>query len=123
MKIKVRRANVEDLTFLLRLEKEAFPYFQQNSKQSLKNGINSHFQEVLIFAHPQKRKTAVGSAVLYKYRNTLRIYSIALLPEYQNMGFGSMMIDYIREYAGKNNFGKGIYQQSAISKHFRFQDF
>jgi hypothetical protein len=48
MKTSIRRANIEDLPFLLKLEKESFPIFQQNSIRTLKHGINSHFQEFLI---------------------------------------------------------------------------
>ncbi len=113
MNICIRKAKSEDLSFLYDLEKESFPLFQQNSKQSLKKGIKSSFQEILIAEVKNKKKTSVGSVVLFKYKNTLRLYSIALLREFQNQGLGDYLLNHVKEYANRNNFERIILEASA----------
>ncbi len=113
MKIHVRRANDDDLSFLLELEKKSFPLFQQNSKQSIKHGINSPFQEILIAESSVKPKQNLGSIVLFKYKHALRLFSIAIMPESQNKGIGNFLISYIIEFATRNNFEKIMLEASA----------
>lgn len=108
MKVHIRSAKFEDLAFLLKLEKEAFPIFQQNSKQSIKKGIKSDFQEILVAEDTQDKKQAIGSMVLFKYKKSLRIYSIGLLTAYQNMGIGKILLNYAKKYAMRNEFEKLI---------------
>ncbi len=104
MKLHFRNAQKEDLDFLVKLEKEAFPEFQQTSKQNLKKGINSAFQEIIIVQSTGKKKQALGSAVLFKYKHMLRIYSIGILSEYRKKGIGDELMAYIKTYAVKNHF-------------------
>jgi glutathione synthase/RimK-type ligase-like ATP-grasp enzyme/ribosomal protein S18 acetylase RimI-like enzyme len=114
MKIHIRKANDDDLSFLLNLEKESFPLFQQNSRQNIKHGIDSQFQEFFIAEHHlKKRITKIGSLVVFKYKHTLRIYSIAIMPEYQNKGVGDYLIKYAKEYAVQNNFERVLLEVRA----------
>ncbi len=106
MKISVRRAKIEDLQFLLNLENESFPVYQRNSKQNIKHGLISRFQETLIAEIKQKPKIAIGSVVLFKYIHTLRIYSIAVSNEYQNKGIGELLVNHVKEYAIRNNYDR-----------------
>ena len=113
MNICIRKAKPEDLSFLYELEKQSFPVFQQNSKQSLRNSINSSFQEIFIAELKNKTKTRVGSIVLFKYKSTLRLYSIALLKEFQNKGLGDYLIKHVVEFAIRNNFERIVLEANA----------
>ncbi|MCW3787412.1 GNAT family N-acetyltransferase [Plebeiibacterium sediminum] len=113
MNICIRKAEPEDLSFLFELEKKAFPLFQQNSKESLRKGIKSSFQEILIAELKNKIKTSIGSVVLFKYKNTLRLYSIAIIKEFQNKGLGDYLLKHVIEYANQNNFERIVLEASA----------
>ncbi len=115
MKLIIRQAKTEDLAFLLELENSSFPQYQRNTKTSLANSIKSHFQEVLV-VEEQELKKRRGAAVLFKYRNTLRLYSIATDPDFQNKGVGSFLMAYIKNYAENKGFEK-IVLEAAINNH------
>lgn len=104
MNLKYRKAKKEDLDFLMALEKKAFPDFQQNKKINLSRAINSSFQEVIIVEDATTGNIPKGAAVLFKYKKTVRIYSIGIVPEAQNKGIGNNMLLYIKEYALKKHF-------------------
>jgi ribosomal protein S18 acetylase RimI-like enzyme/D-alanine-D-alanine ligase-like ATP-grasp enzyme len=110
MKINLRKAEDNDLDFLLKLEKESFPLYQQNSKKNIKHGINSNFQEVLIAE--DSNNTHIGSIVLFKYKNSLRIYSIGILKSYQNKGYGRLMLNQIKLLAEQKSYQKIILEAS-----------
>ncbi len=102
MNLYFRKAESNDLTFLVELEKKSFPEFQQTNKQSLKKGIGSSFQEVII-VESQNNKP-LGAVVLFKYKYLLRIYSIGVTPESKGKGFGKHILQFIKEFAIKNHF-------------------
>ncbi len=112
MNISIRKAEVNDLNFLLKLENESFPPFQRNSKQNIKHGINSKFQEILI-AETGQHKEGVGAVVLFKYKKTIRIYSIAVLPAHQNMGIGDVLLKHVFELANRNQIEKVMLEVNA----------
>lgn len=114
MSIVVRSALNGDLDLLDKLEKEAFQAFQQNSKRSLKKAIESQFQEVFVIENNENQP--VGSVVLFKYTHSLRIYSIALFPKFQSRGYGSSILNYIKDYAVQHGFKKIILEVSAKNK-------
>lgn len=62
MKLNFRKANQQDLSFLLQLEKESFPPFQQSNKQTLLRSIKSPFQEVVILE--DDNQNALAATVL-----------------------------------------------------------
>jgi len=99
MKPTIRRATKADLAFLVKLETESFPPFQQNPKQNIRRALDSNFQEILIAELPGKEKQAVASLTLFKYPHTLRIYSVAVLPEFQNKGYGDFLLHHVLEMA------------------------
>jgi glutathione synthase/RimK-type ligase-like ATP-grasp enzyme/ribosomal protein S18 acetylase RimI-like enzyme len=113
MKISVRQAKTDDLQFLLNLEKESFPVYQRNSKQNIKHGLNSRFQETFIAEISQKPKIAIGAAVVFKYKRTLRIYSIAVSNKHQNKGIGEILLNHIKEYAYRNNYYRIVLEARA----------
>ncbi|MEY2963775.1 MAG: hypothetical protein RL754_1036 [Bacteroidota bacterium] len=106
MKTNCRKATIDDLDFLLRLEDTAFPEFQRNTKANLKRGLKSAFQEVFII-EDTLGEVPLGSAVIFKYKHMLRIYSIAVFPQHQNAGIGNELLRFILEYAQKHNY-KGL---------------
>lgn len=94
MKLSIRKSNITDLQFLETLEKEAFPEFQRNSRRSLIVSLKSPFQEVWIAENHSTHTIPVGALILYTYKKSLRIYSIASLPEFQHCGVGSFLINH-----------------------------
>jgi glutathione synthase/RimK-type ligase-like ATP-grasp enzyme/ribosomal protein S18 acetylase RimI-like enzyme len=103
MKLNFRKANIKDIDFLVSLEEASFPAFQQTAIKNLKRGIKSSFQEIIL-VEDKAKKQAVGSAVLFKYKHMLRIYSIGILPKYQNGGIGSELLEHIKAYALSKNY-------------------
>lgn len=113
MNITIRKAKTDDLEFLWALENKSFPEFQRNTKQNIKNSIVSQFQELLIVETGHKKKQSIGSVILFKYKYSLRIYSIAVLPEHQNKGIGEVLLNHVKEYAIRGNFEKIILEVNA----------
>lgn len=100
MKIKIRDSEAEDLDFLEGLEKSCFPDFQQSTRRAIRYSMTSPLQKVIVAEIQNgKEKVAVGSATLYIYAKTLRIFSIAILPEYQGAGAGRQLLEYILNFA------------------------
>jgi len=104
LKINFRNAVDTDLSFLVNLEQEVFPVFQQNTKENLRYGIRSKSQEVLIVETAEKEP--IGSLVLIKYKHTLRFYSMAILNQYQNNGIGRILFDYVINFGEENGFSR-----------------
>jgi glutathione synthase/RimK-type ligase-like ATP-grasp enzyme/ribosomal protein S18 acetylase RimI-like enzyme len=115
MKIEIRKANQDDIDFLIEIENKCFPPFQQSSRKKLKNSIHSDFQEVLI-AEKKDNKTKIGALVLFKYNRSLRIYSIAILPDFQKMGFGEYLLKYVQELANRQHYEKILIEVHATNK-------
>lgn len=103
MKLNFRKAGSGDLEFLLNLERESFPEFQQTSASNLKKGLKSSFQE-LIIAENAADNQPVASAVLFKYKHMLRLYSISVALQYRKEGIGNAIMEYIKAFALSNNF-------------------
>lgn len=95
MKTTIRKSTPSDLDFLEKLETSCFPKFQQSSRRAIRYSITSRFQKVLVAEYSEgKEKKAVGSAILYLYAKTLRIFSIAVMPEVQGKGIGKNLLEY-----------------------------
>ncbi|MBC6993932.1 GNAT family N-acetyltransferase [Neolewinella lacunae] len=106
MQLDIRKAAPEDLSFLDHLEREAFLPHQRNAKKNLARAITSDFQDVLIAESTGEPRRPVGALILFKYRKTLRIYSIATLPECQGQGVGDALLHQARELATRNGYQK-----------------
>ncbi len=95
MKTTIRKSTPNDLDFLEKLETSCFPKFQQSSRRAIRYSITSRFQKVVIAEYSEgKEKKPVGSAILYLYAKSLRIFSIAVLPENQGQGIGKQLLEY-----------------------------
>ncbi len=93
MKITIRVSGLNDLDFLEKLERSCFPQFQQTSRRSIRYSLTSPFQKVVVVEiHSGKTKTIAGSATFYIYAKTLRIFSIAVLPDFQGKGIGKHIL-------------------------------
>jgi len=110
MNIEIRKSEVNDLLFLEYLEKQSFPSFQQSNRKNIAHAIQSDFQEVLIVE--DKAQIPFGAIILFKYSKAIRIYSIAILPEYQNTGAGAFCVKYIFELANRLNYERIILEAS-----------
>lgn len=99
MEIKIRKAQVNDLPFLIELERANFPEYQQSNKQSIKKSLSSPIQEVWIAETPLPDIKAVGSVTLFNYKKSIRIYSIATQNHEQNSGVGSLLIKHVIQLA------------------------
>lgn len=100
MRTTIRKSTPADIRFLEKLETTCFPKFQQSSTRSIRYSISSPFQKVVIAEIGDgKNRKPVGSAVLYLYAKTLRIFSIAVLPEMQGSGIGKQLLNYAVDVA------------------------
>lgn len=105
MKISIRKSTVNDLGFLELLETTCFPKIQQSSRRVIRHSIVSPFQQVIVAEIIDQTGTkAAGSATLFPYSKTLRIFSIAVLPEFQGIGIGKQIMDYIVQFARLKKF-------------------
>jgi glutathione synthase/RimK-type ligase-like ATP-grasp enzyme/ribosomal protein S18 acetylase RimI-like enzyme len=105
MNITFRAAEIGDLDFLNTVEKLSFPPHRQNNSKSLRLSVISTFQEVWVAETKTKNKTVkIAAAILYPHRKTLRIYSIAVMPEYRGKGVGHKFIEKIVETARLRGF-------------------
>ncbi|TXE06235.1 GNAT family N-acetyltransferase [Seonamhaeicola algicola] len=116
MSFNFRKAQNQDLPFLLQLEKEVFPAYQQNSKQNIKKSLSSNFQEIFIVEDTIANQAPIGAFVLFKYTHSLRIYSVGLIKAYHNKGIGSIILNYIKTYAAAHNFNTIILEVSATNQ-------
>ena len=108
---EIRKANKGDERFLISLEKKSFPFSHQASSISLKHSLKSKHQSVFIVNDNQKNK--VGSAVVFKFKKSWRIYSISILPEFQNFGYGSFVISYLIDKAKDASISRIVLEADA----------
>jgi glutathione synthase/RimK-type ligase-like ATP-grasp enzyme/ribosomal protein S18 acetylase RimI-like enzyme len=110
MNLTTRLATKNDLLFLIDLEDTSFLEFQKSSKKTIVHSIKSAFQEVFILENETLKP--IGSLTLYKYKKSLRIYSISIAAAERNQGIGNYLLDVAFEYAKKNKFRKIILEVS-----------
>ncbi|MCZ2131002.1 MAG: GNAT family N-acetyltransferase [Bacteroidia bacterium] len=96
MTISIRRAGVNELDLLESIEKSAFSAFQQSNRRQLQWSLKSPSQEVWIAEITQNGiVNSVGSIILHFHKNSIRLYSIGILLQYQGMGIGEKLLDHI----------------------------
>lgn len=100
-----REALPEDLPFLLALEQTSFPQRRQSSRHSLRRSITSSSQLVVIVeSKAQKKCTPIGAAVLFLFKQTLRIYSFAVLKDRRKSGIGSALLNRVLDFACSHGY-------------------
>ena len=93
MKVEIRRACLDDLLTVFEIESACFFDYQKNSKRNIQLSLSSPFQEVwLLDLLNQGTTKTIGYVQYFVYKKTLRIFSLAIIPEYQNQGFGKQML-------------------------------
>tara|TARA_R110000868_G_scaffold396971_2_gene669463 strand:+ start:43256 stop:45220 length:1965 start_codon:yes stop_codon:yes gene_type:complete len=105
MNATIRRSTLNDLNLLENIEKSTFQPFQQCPRRTLRLSLNSPFQRVW-FAEINlgKSKKEVGSLTVHMHKRTLRVFSIAVLPEYQGTGVGISLLKYVENFAISHGF-------------------
>jgi len=102
MKTKIRPATVNDVPFLENLERQSFPVEKQSSRRSIRQSLGSALQQVVILEYAESELSdleAVGSLTLFRHKNTLRLYSLAVLPGLRGKGLGDQLMHYLLEQA------------------------
>lgn len=105
MNVIIKGSNIGDLNLLEKIEKAAFKPFQQSPRRTLRLSLKSPFQRVW-FAEIQKGKTrsSVGCLTVHLHKRTLRVFSIAVLPEFQGFGIGVSMLKFAENFAYAHGF-------------------
>jgi glutathione synthase/RimK-type ligase-like ATP-grasp enzyme/ribosomal protein S18 acetylase RimI-like enzyme len=106
--MKIRPALKSDLAFLENIEDLTFSSFQRSSKESIAKSIKSNFQEVYVLETSEEPPQSIGVLVLFKYKKSLRIYSISILPSYQHQGMGNYLLNHTFEIAKQQDYERII---------------
>lgn len=101
-----REAVQADLSFLHQLEKASFSQNRQSSRESLRNSIASFSQLVVIAESKGKKQlvTPLGGAVVFQYKRSLRIYSLAIDKAYRMLGVGEALMHHILDFAVSHGY-------------------
>ncbi|WP_146505421.1 GNAT family N-acetyltransferase [Rubinisphaera italica] len=123
--MKMRIAQLEDLSYLEHLEALCFPESRRSPRRSLRMSIQSASQIVMICetkaeeGPPQK----VGAVILLNYKNSLRIYSLAIDPQFQSQGFGSLILEDVLAHARQHGYRRvSLEADSGNKKLIRFYE-
>ena len=99
----IRKSKADDRIFLQKLEEECFAPHRRFSLSSLRHSLKSPTQEVYII---EVNGVQAGSATVFRFRKTWRIYSIAILPSYRHQSLGRTMLYHIIDQAKMANVEK-----------------
>lgn len=96
----IKKATLDDLSFLQILEQQSFASYRQFDKSALKRAILSPNQLVyLIYVD----ENVAGAAIIHSHKRAWRLYSIALLPTFRGQKLGLALMNFIIEEA-KSSF-------------------
>ncbi|OCL92122.1 GNAT family N-acetyltransferase [Aliarcobacter thereius] len=95
----LRYANLEDLDKLFSIENEVFTKF--DSPLSLANFKYHTKKKQIILIEEEKEICAY--LMFFNYKNTIRLYSLAVSKEHSNKGLATNLLNYSIELAKKNN--------------------
>jgi ribosomal protein S18 acetylase RimI-like enzyme len=87
--IRIRAARQTDLPALDLIEKSCFPADRRSDPRALRRGLKSPFQSVWTAV---SGGGSVGAMVLYHYPKSIRIYSLAVLPDFRRGGAGRRLV-------------------------------
>ncbi len=117
MDLNIRKGTISDLESILNIEKSVFPLFQQSSRRTLLLSLRSNFQQVWVADCTTKgNKEVCGALILYAYKRTLRIYSIATSKDYQGKGVGDALLKHAESIAGDSGFERISLEAEAANK-------
>ncbi|HJE03624.1 MAG TPA: GNAT family N-acetyltransferase [Aliarcobacter thereius] len=95
----LRYANLEDLDKLFSIENEVFTKF--DSPLSLANFKYHTKKKQIILIEEEKEICAY--LMFFNYKNTIRLYSLAVSKKHSNKGLATNLLNYSIELAKKNN--------------------
>ncbi|OCL88628.1 ribosomal-protein-alanine N-acetyltransferase [Aliarcobacter thereius] len=95
----LRYANLEDLDKLFSIENEVFTKF--DSPLSLAN-FKYHTKKKQIILIEEKKEIC-AYLMFFNYKNTIRLYSLAVSKKHSNKGLATNLLNYSIELAKKNN--------------------
>ena len=104
--LSFRKAVPEDLGFLLDLEQASFSKTRRSSRESLRRSIASQTQWVVVAESrgPKRCLCPVGAAVIFQYRRSLRIYSLAVDGAHRMMGVGEALMQHVLDFATSHGY-------------------
>ncbi len=97
--VTIKLATLDDLSFLVQLEKSSFAENDRFRAANLKRSLSSKKQSTYII---YKNDTPAGAAIVWHYLKVWRLYSIAILPAFQNMHLGGSLLFHIIQEAQKS---------------------
>ncbi len=107
MELIFHDATAQDLPFLERLENISFPKHIRSSLRSIRTSLTSPRQRVMLAEIKQEdKRIPVASTVLCLYPKSLRIQSIAVLPEYRGKHIGKQLLDHAIEEAKNSGLNR-----------------
>lgn len=101
--MEFRIAEFTDLNDIYNIEKNSFVPTRQMTYASLKHSIQAKQQRVYVATI---NKLIVAYATIFLYKNTHRIYSIAVDKNYRNQGIGKSLMNYLIEIARSSTIDK-----------------
>ncbi|WP_372755535.1 GNAT family N-acetyltransferase [Labilibaculum sp.] len=105
MELRIYRADQNDFVFLKKLEKICFSSCQQMAERNLRHSLHSKTRTVFVAKIDDKKgDLQVGALIIHRYKKSVRIYSIAILPEYRKWKFGKKLMEYSMDLAKKEGF-------------------
>lgn len=101
MKVQLRAASVSDLNDLQAVEQACFDITRRSSRRSLVNSLNSPFQQIWVATvrDEENASTVAGVMILHHHVHTLRVYSLAVSPDYRGEGIGSKLLKHAHQLA------------------------
>jgi glutathione synthase/RimK-type ligase-like ATP-grasp enzyme/ribosomal protein S18 acetylase RimI-like enzyme len=96
----IREAQLNDLSALIDLENKCFDADKRQSQTSIKRSIKSEFQDIFVL---EELGHIIGSMTLYRYKKSIRLYSIAVSPEFQGQGLGKLMMAFLMDFSRQQN--------------------
>ncbi len=97
----IREAQLNDLSALIDLENKCFDADKRQSQTSIKRSIKSEFQDIFVL---EELSHIIGSMTLYRYKKSIRLYSIAVSPEFQGQGLGKLMMAFLMDFSRQQAF-------------------
>jgi glutathione synthase/RimK-type ligase-like ATP-grasp enzyme/ribosomal protein S18 acetylase RimI-like enzyme len=105
MHTSFRVANLEDLSSIQKLETQCFALHRQSNRRSLRLSITSKGQEVILLEEVTSNgNRIIGSAAVWFHKKTLRLFSIAINPDFRGTGMGQKLMQYIIDFAKNNSY-------------------
>ncbi|TVP86107.1 MAG: GNAT family N-acetyltransferase [Acholeplasmataceae bacterium] len=99
----IRPATPEDLNTLWEIEKASFDKVRRMSFESLKHSLKTKNQDVFLV---ESDGLPVAYAILFRYQNTHRLYSIAVLEHYRSQGIGKTLMNHMLGVSKTQGFSR-----------------